>query len=101
MTLALNIPLCIVLIGHDALKGAAVALVISELWQAGLLLASASKEERLLLLPSFTTSAAGTVLLVITGVSIGAGQHHTAGLSSISAVAVATRGLVRRGGPHP
>ena len=73
-TLAFNVPLCILLIVNFGLPGAAIALVLSELWQAMLLWVTASADERSLVGPSLFTATTGAIALVATGAAIGAGH---------------------------
>jgi O-antigen/teichoic acid export membrane protein len=85
-TLAMNVPLCILLISEFGLPGAAAALVISELFQATLLWITASRDERSIVGPSLGTATAGGVALACTGAALGMGRPE---LAVIGAVVVA------------
>ena len=85
-TLAMNVPLCILLISEFGLPGAAAALVISELFQATLLWITASRDERSIVGPSLGTATAGGVALACTGAALGMGRPE---LAVVGAVAVA------------
>ena len=77
-TLAMNVPLCIVLISQFGLPGAAAALVVSELFQATLLWITASRDERRLVGPSLGTATAGGAALACTGAALGTGHPELA-----------------------
>jgi O-antigen/teichoic acid export membrane protein len=82
-TLAMNVPLCILLISEFGLPGAAAALVASELFQATLLWITASRDERRIVGPSLGTATAGGVALACTGAALGSGHPELAVLGAV------------------
>jgi O-antigen/teichoic acid export membrane protein len=91
-TLAMNLPLCILLIAEFGLPGAAAALVLSELFQATLLWTTASRDERRLIGPSLGTATAGGVALACTGVALGYGRTELAVVGSVATVLLVVYG---------
>jgi len=91
-TLAMNVPLCILLIAEFGLPGAAAALGVSELFQATLLWMSASRDERSLVGPSLGTATAGGVALACTAAALGTGRPELAVIGAVATVLLVAYG---------
>ena len=95
-TCVVNVGLCLLLIPSEGLRGAAITLLVSELFQASLLLIAASGDERPLVLRSFATAVGGSILLFLIGTSLHDGQVALTVLGVIAAVLLIVRPLLRR-----
>jgi len=69
---AVNVPLCILALHAYGLPGAAAALAITELIQAGLLWCTATRPERRLIGPALATAVIGALALTVIGVACNA-----------------------------
>jgi O-antigen/teichoic acid export membrane protein len=87
-TVALNVPLCVVLVLEFGIPGAALALVLSELWRAMLLWVSGSRRERALVGGALFTAVAGAVALITTGRAISESNTALAIVAALASLAV-------------
>jgi O-antigen/teichoic acid export membrane protein len=90
--LCTNVGFCLALLPTIGMVGGAIALAASECIQAGLLLASASAEERALVAPAFATAGLGALLLALTGAAL---TRHWLPLAVLGALLTAVIVLVR------
>jgi O-antigen/teichoic acid export membrane protein len=87
-TVALNVPLCVVLVLAFGIPGAALALVLSEQWRAMLLWVSGSRRERSLVGAALFTAVAGAVALMTMGRAISESNTLLAVIAALATIAV-------------
>lgn len=93
VALVVSVPLCIAGIAAFGLPGAAAALAVTELLQAGLLWCSASIDERTLVSPALTTALLGALLLIGMTAALGCGLPILAGLALVAVGFLVARGV--------